>query len=213
MSKKRLIGNIIIYIFGILITGLGANLIVRSNLGSGAWDAVAKNFGFLFPANFAVAATIFSSTILIIVIIYNKNLKFLIGFIPIVGMFFSIYFWDIIIFNDYYAATILIQALFFITGIVVLSFALGSIVISTLPAMAYDELTIMFMKILKIPSFFKTRIMIELFAVALAICFGFIANEGFGFVSYGTIIISLLIGPMISLQMKWMSKLLGQKRV
>lgn len=201
------------YVIGIFITGLGANLIVHGNLGSGAWDAVAKNLGILISVKFAVAGAMISSFILIIVTIYNKKWKFLIGFIPIIGLFFSVYFWDIIVFGSYYAEPILMKILLFSAGAIVLSFALGLIVVSTLPAMVYDEMTIMLMKVLKIPSFFKTRILFEFFAVFFAIGLGYLAGIGFGFVSYGSVALSFIIGPLIAFQMKWLSKIFHQKRV
>ncbi len=58
------------------------------------------------------------------------------------------------------------------------------------------------MKLLKIKSFFKTRILIELFAIVLATIFGFLAGIGFGAVSYGSLVLAVIIGPMIAFQIK-----------
>ncbi len=213
MTKKKITLNIVIYLLGIFVTGLGANLIIRSSFGAGAWDAVAENLSQLSKVELAVAGGFVNLIILSFVIVYNKKLKFLIGLIPIIGIFFSIHFWDIIVLDTFYPETILLKSLFIIGGTFAISLGLGAIIISTFPAMVYDELTIALMTILKIPSFFKTRILIELFAVILASVLGYFAGIGLGVVGYGTIVISFTIGPLISFQMRWMSKLLGQKRV
>ncbi|MCF7930204.1 MAG: hypothetical protein K9L02_01705 [Acholeplasmataceae bacterium] len=213
MSKSKFIFNIFIYSLGIFITGLGVNLIIRSSFGAGPWDAVAENLSQLTKVELAVAGGFVNLLILAFVVLYNKKIKFLIGLIPIIGIFFAIHFWDIIIFDTYYPDLISLKLLFILSGGVSISMGLAAIIVSTFPAMVFDELTIALMKILKISSFFKTRIMIELFAVVLASILGYLAGIGFGVVGLGTLIISFTIGPLISFQMKWMSLLLGQRRV
>jgi len=213
MSKSKFIFNIFIYSLGIFITGLGVNLIIRSSFGAGPWDAVAENLSQLTNVELAFAGGFVNLLILAFVILYNKKIKFLIGLIPIIGIFFSIHFWDIIIFDTYYPESVIMKLLFILSGVFSISMGLAAIIVSTFPAMVYDELTIALMKILRISSFFKTRIMIELFAVVLASILGYFAGIGFGVVGLGTLIISFTIGPLISFQMKWMSLLLGQRRV
>lgn len=213
MSKKKFIISILIYALGIFITGLGVNLIIRSSYGAGPWDAVAENLSELAKVELAVAGGFVNLVILTFVVVYNKKLKFLIGLIPIVGIFFAIHFWDIIILDTYYPESILLKILFILGGVFSISFGLAAIIVSTFPAMVFDELTIALMKILKIPSFFRTRIIIELFAVVLASILGYFAGVGLGVVGLATIVISFTIGPLISFQMKWMSKLFHQKRV
>ncbi len=213
MKKSKTIINIFVYALGIFMTGLAINLLIRSSFGAGAWDAVAENFSQLVHIELAYASAFFSLIILTFVIIYNKNIKFLITLIPIVGIFLSIYFWDIIVLNTYFPPNFLLKSLFFVVGLVSLTFGLAAIVSSTYPAMVYDELTIAMMKILKINSFFKTRIIIEMTAVIIGTIIGFIAGIGFGVVGLGTLLMAFVIGPMISFHMMWLSKVLKQKRV
>jgi hypothetical protein len=79
--------------------------------------------------------------------------------------------------------------------------------------MVYDELTVVLMKILKVKKFFTMRIMIELFAIALATVFGFLAGIKFGAVNYGSFILAIAIGPLISIHMKWLNALLKTKSI
>ena len=154
MSKKKFIISIFVYAIGIFITGLGANLLIRSSFGAGAWDAVAENLRILIDVKLAYASLIINLIILAFVVIYNKKTKFLITLIPIVGIFTSIYFWDIAVLSTYYPPTFLLKTIFFLSGLISLTFGLAVIVAPTFPAMIYDELTIAMMKILRINSFF-----------------------------------------------------------
>jgi uncharacterized membrane protein YczE len=79
--------------------------------------------------------------------------------------------------------------------------------------MVYDELTVVLMKILKVKKFFTMRIMIELFAIALATVFGFLAGIKFGAVNYGSFILAIAIGPIISIHMKWLNALLKTESI
>lgn len=213
MSSKKRIISMIIYALGIFITGLGANVLIRSSLGAGAWDAVAENFRILASIRLAYASLIINTLVLIFVIIYNKDFKFLISLIPIAGIFVSIYFWDVIVLDTYYPDTWLLKSIFFLTGLLAISFGLAAMVASTFPAMVYDELTIAMMNILHIKSFFKTRIIVEMSAVIIGSIIGLFAGITFGAVGLGTVLISFILGPLISVHLKWLSQVLKQKRI
>jgi len=81
-------------------------------------------------------------------------------------------------------------------------------IVTKYPAMVFDELTLSFMRLLRINSFFKARIIIELIAIILAIIFGFMASIGFGAVSYGSLFLAFMVGPMIELQLHMLKRLL-----
>ena len=212
VSKKNII-NVLLYTIGIISTGLGINVLIKSSLGAGAWDAVANNFSKFANITLGSAGAIVNIIILAFIILYNKKIKFLFVIVPIIGIALATDFWDIIVFGDYVPTEYWLKLIFFVVGTAILTFGLTSIIISTFPAMVYDELTIAFMKILSIKSFFSTRIGIEMLGVSIAILFGFLADIRFGAVSFGTLILSIIIGPLISLHMKWMEYVFHQKRI
>jgi uncharacterized membrane protein YczE len=39
--------RVILYIFGVVVTGLGINVLLRLKLGAGAWDTVSSDFRIL----------------------------------------------------------------------------------------------------------------------------------------------------------------------
>lgn len=200
----------LIYILGILITGLGVNVLFRSALGAGAWDTVVYNLRAFFDnivnlnVTLGTVSFIIYAIVLALVMLYNKQLKYLFVLIPIFGISLAIDFWDLVVIKDFYPQLFLIRLLLFVIGILVLTLGLSLIIVTKYPAMVFDELTLTMMKILKSNQFFKTRIFIELFAIILASIFGFISHIGFGAVNLGSFLLALIIGPMIELQLKWL---------
>jgi uncharacterized membrane protein YczE len=205
--------RIFLYVFGIMVLGLGINVLLRSTLGAGAWDTVSNNFSILINSTIGTASIIINITVLLFVVIYNKHWKYLSILLPIFSLGFVIDFWDIIVFGDYTVDAIWLQVIFYVSGAIILSLGLSLIIVSRYPAMVYDELTVSLMRLFKIKKFFTMRIMIELFAILLATLFGFLASIGFGAVNVGSFILAVALGPIITLHMKWLNALLKTEKI
>jgi len=196
----------IVYLFGIILSALGVNVLLRSALGAGAWDTVTNNLSILASISLGTASALVNVVIMAFVVIYNKNAKFFLVSIPIVGIALAIDFWDIVVFSDFYPNLLWVRGLFYIGGLLVLTLGLAMMIVTKYPAMVFDELTLSLMRLFKSKSFFATRIGIELFAIVLATGFGFWAGIGFGAVNLGSLILALIIGPTIAFQLKWLNK-------
>lgn len=203
----------LIYLSGIITTGLGVNILLRSALGAGAWDTVLYNMRAFLEVRLNVFVTlgtisfVIYGIVLASVMFYHKKLKFLIVLIPIFGIALAIDFWDIIVFGDYYPSLLWIKIIFFLLGIFTLTLGLSLIIVTKYPAMVFDELTLIINKVLRLNSFFKARILVELFAIILATILGFLSYIGFGSVNIGSLLLAFLIGPMIELHLKYLDKL------
>ncbi|MCV2231347.1 YczE/YyaS/YitT family protein [Paracholeplasma manati] len=203
----------LVYFLGIIMTGLGVNVLLRSALGAGAWDTVIFNLRALFKNNFNIDVTLGTVSFMIYLIVlsyvmwYYKKLKFLFVFIPMFGIALAIDFWDIIVLSNFHPEDLWIRAILFGVGVFVLALGLSSILVTKYPAMVFDELTLILMKVLHIKSFFLSRMYIELFAIVLATLFGFISNIGFGAVNFGSFLLALIIGPLIQFQLKYLTKI------
>jgi uncharacterized membrane protein YczE len=205
--------RVFLYVFGVFVLGFGINILSRSTLGLGAWDTVSKNFSYLIHSTWGIAALIINVSVLAFVLFYNRNIKYALILIPIISLSFVIDLWDILILGSLTIDVVWLQYLSYIGGAVLLSLGLALIIVSRFPAMVYDELTVVLMKILKVKKFFTMRIMIELFAIALATVFGFLAGIKFGAVNYGSFILAIAIGPIISIHMKWLNALLKTESI
>ena len=209
ITRKHLMRGLI-YVLGFFVTGLGVNILLRGALGAGAWDTVIYNLRSFFTEILHVNVTLGTVSffiygiVLALVISYNKKLKYLFVLIPIFGISLAIDFWDIVVFGNNYPTLIGVRLLLFVLGIFALTLGLSLIFVTKYPAMVFDELTLIVMKLMRSKSFFKARILIELFAIVLASIFGFLSHIGFGAVNVGSFILAIIIGPMIELQLKWL---------
>jgi uncharacterized membrane protein YczE len=92
---------------------------------------------------------------------------------------------------------IVVRIIFFIIGVIILPLGLSLILASKFPAFVFDEWTIVIMKIFKTKSITKARLGIEFGGIALGTLLGFLAGVRFGYVSYGSLLITFLLPPMI----------------
>lgn len=205
--------RVILYILGIVVTGLGINVLLRSELGAGAWDTVSNNFSILANITIGTASLIINITVLLFVVLYNKHVKYLSILVPIFGIALVIDFWDIIVFGDFAIASIWLKLVFFIAGAFILTLGLSLMIVSRFPAMVYDELTVSLMRMFKVKKFFNMRIGIELFAIGLATIFGFLAGIRFGAVNFGSFILAIAIGPIITIHMIWLNAVLKTESI
>jgi hypothetical protein len=207
LMKNHHILKSIIYIVGILTIALGINILLKSELGAGAWDTVAYNFSKLFEnMSVGTASAIVNVTVLLFVFSFRRKLKYLTILFPIFVLALAIDLWNLLIFKDIVLSLFWVKLIFFMGGSVIITLGLALMVISTYPAMVYEELTLLLMQLLSVKKFFNMRIMIELFAIALAIVFGYLAGIEFGAVNLGSFVLAIVIGPIISLHLHWLSK-------
>ena len=199
--------RIMMYILGMFLAGGGVNLILRSSIGAGSWDAVNDHSRLLFNITLGTASLITNFTILAFIIFYRKKLKYLIVIIPIFGIASMMDLWDIIILSNMNPIGLLNQIIWFMFDATLLPFGLSLMITTNFPSMVYDEMTFAFMEIFKVNNFLKVRVGVEILAVLIAILQGVIIGIGFGSVSIGTIVLAITIGPMIDFFIKQINKI------
>ncbi len=212
-TKIQTVTFILFYVFAIIIAGLGVNLILRAELGAGAWDAVNANFSELINITVGTASAIINVLLLLLVVSYRKSLKYLIILVPIISIAISIDFWDLLILGEWQLEITILRVLSLTLGILLISLALALIIITKYPAMIYDEITLMLMILLKTKSFLKARIVLEVSAILIAIFFGVLAGISYGAVSYGSVVLAIIIGPLIQMQIKWLEAVLKKLKL
>jgi len=202
-----------IYLMGILMTGLGVTVLLRSTLGAGAWDTVVYNLRAFFDNVLSLGVTLgtvsfmINLVVLSCIMLYHIKIKFVFVLAPIFGVALAIDFWDIIVLGNYMPTELLIRIVFFLGGIFILTLGLSLMLVTKYPAMVFDELTLIVMEIFSIKSFFIARMFIELSAIIIATILGFLSSIGFGAVNFGSFIIALILGPIIELQLKYLNVL------
>ena len=201
---KENVLRLIFYFGGFFITAAGITTILRSGLGAGAWDTVTNNLSVLADITLGTASMSINLTILVMILIYRKNPKFLFTVVPILTIGLFIDLWDLVIYGSYAPGNMGLRALFYMGGTVLLTGGLSLTIVSGFPAMVFDELTLMVMEFFNSESFFKSRLAIELFAIMLASVFGFSAGIGFGAVNVGSFILALILPPIMARELDFL---------
>ncbi len=201
------------YLLGILLIGLGANLMKVSNLGNGAWDTVNINLrsylqnilGWQWVSLGMIAFTI-STIIMMIVLSYRKNLRFLLMIFPIILASASLDFWNIVIFKDRVALEMVTRIIFFSCGTLVLPLGLIFVIKSSFPALVFDELMLMLVKVFKAKKITYVRLSIEFTGIFIGSVFGYLtffqSEHSLGVVNIGSFIFTLLLAPIMTFYFK-----------
>ena len=193
--------NISYYFLGFFILGMGVTTLLRSRLGAGAWDNVTYNLSVLLNLTLGTTSLVIAVILMAIVLIGTRKWKLLLMVIPIFFVAVSIDLWDILILRDY-KPEIFMQLIFYVIGAISIPLGLALIIASKFPAFVFDELMIMIMDILKTTNVALIRVGIEVFGILLAIAIGFAAGIGFGAVNYGSILMAIILGPILSFFLK-----------
>ncbi len=209
--------RVVQYVLGLMIIGLGVNTLLRSQLGAGAWDTVTFNLAFAlnrlserldlpFTVTLGMSSFLIQSTLLVWVISVRKSLRYLFILVPIFSISIVIDFWDLWVFADYFPETLLLRYVFYVSGLVALTFGLVLVILTRFPAAIFDEVMLLVMRLTKNDSVFVVRTGVELFALITATVIGFASGLGFGAVNVGSLVLALALPPLLSWQIQWMKR-------
>ncbi|MGD9910604.1 MAG: YitT family protein [Candidatus Izemoplasmatales bacterium] len=205
--------NILLYLSGILLLGFGVNIMKASTLGAGSWDTVTINVRSFFNLTLGIPWVTMgmisfsvSAILMIVVVSYRKELKFLFMIIPIILVAIFIDMWNMFVFHDQFADTIWLKLFYYIAGTILLPLGLSLVVKSGFPAFVFDELMLMFVKILKAKQITYIRLVIEFTGIVIGFIFGWIAvyplDHNFGAVNFGSVLFAFTLSPIMSIYYK-----------
>lgn len=205
--------NILLYMMGFIVLGFAVNLLKASTLGAGAWDTVYINAYTLFNqvkgitwVTMGMLSFVMAFTIMVIVLIYRKKLIYLMMIVPVFGVALFIDFWNLLLFHDRVAQTLVFQIIFFATGLLILPLGLTLFVKSKFTAYVFDELMLMFVKITNAKKITYVRLVIEFIGISIGLVLGYYSNfrfdQTFGAVNLGSLIITFAISPVMAFYYK-----------
>lgn len=199
--NKHTVLRFLFYFGGFFITAMGITTVLKSGLGAGAWDTVNYNFRELTGITLGTASMSINIIIMLILVLYNKTPKYFLTIVPIVLIGLFIDLWDLVIYAGFDPVSLTMRLTLYTVGIFIITTGLTLTITSGYPAMVFDELTLMMMKVFRTKSFFKARLFVELFAIALATGIGFSAGIGFGAVNVGSFLLAVALPPILSRQL------------
>ena len=196
------IKNIGFYTLGSIIIAFAVIMMKRSNIGLSSWDTLHFSLNALTGMSFGTAVILVATVFLIFVTVANKDIKYVMMFIPIFFVGFVVDIFDLYLFNNFLPEASLQRILTYTLGLVLLPFGGTLLIISTFPAGVFDEAMLTFMRLFKTNKIIMVRVIMEMSAVTLAIILGFIAGIQFGMVNIGTLIFSFTVGMFINIYLK-----------
>jgi uncharacterized protein len=192
ISQRQLIPRFIIYFFGLLVLALGIVLILKANLGATPWDVLHVGLYYQFGLTIGSWSIIVGIVILGVSAILTKK-------IPQIGAFINML--SVGVFIDMYLFLPFIQtpngiigkAFMFLIGLVIMCYGMGFYISANLGAGPRDSL----MLALTNRTGWKVRNIRGTMEVIILII-GWLLG---GPVSFGTFILSILIGPFFGFAM------------
>lgn len=192
INQRQLIPRFLIYFFGLLIMALGIVLILKANLGATPWDVLHVGLYYQFGLTIGSWSIIVGLVILGVSALLTKKIPQIGAFINMlsVGIFIDMYLFLPFIQTP---STIIGKVIMFIIGLVIMCYGMGFYISPNLGAGPRDSL----MLALTSRTGWKVRNIrgtMEIFVLIIGWLLG-------GPVSFGTFMLSLLIGPLFGFAM------------
>nr|WP_286676850.1 YitT family protein [Cytobacillus oceanisediminis] len=177
------------FIIGMLILTMGVALIIRSNLGASAWDALAVGESQMF--HLTVGTFVFINGVILIFInafLMKKKPEVLAAIsILIIGVLID--FWLLVIFGDLTPQTLAGQSFILLFGILSMGMGVAIYLQAKFPASPMDTLMVAIHTRFGL-NLRNSRIISESFALLLAFLFK-------GAIGVGTIVVTLTLGLVV----------------
>lgn len=195
MKTKINFLNSILYVIGLLFISMGVALSFRHGFGASSADNLTYILSIVFNVTLGTSTFLFSTLIIILLIVSFKNWKFLFLFVQVIILSPMIDFWDLIVFANLFPVGFE-RVIVLIASLLSLPLGCTFLIKSTYPAGVYDELMFFTAHFTK----FKltvSRMLNELLLVLLALIISLSTNNGYGSVSIGTLAYVFTIGHLI----------------
>jgi len=192
------IKSLLIFLLGILIMTLGVSLTVKSEIGAGAYDSI--NFGLakLLDINVSIAIWLTSFIVVIIASLIRRKFLKLTTFVTSIVVGISTNMWVIII-KDIIFNTIPEKVCAFSIGICLISIGIAIYIMPKLPVNPTDDLMVALTEEKGI-SLMKGKLTIDTICIIIAFALK-------GPIGIGTVIATVLIGPLIDVINKLIRKI------
>ncbi|MGY5238304.1 YczE/YyaS/YitT family protein [Clostridium tertium] len=200
-NKKR----ILVFISGMVILTLGAALTIKADLGAGSWDSVNVGLRDKFGLSIGTFAFIIGVFMTIIAGILRKGKFNFYTLITAFGLGYLTDFWMFILNIIPISENIYIRYLYFVLGIIVLSTGLGIYLIPNLAPNSLDDCMMAFMERFNL-SVGVSKIISDMIGIIIALSLS-------GPIGFGTIILTLVIGPLTNLSYNKFSKILLDNKI
>lgn len=202
----------IYYFTGLFIMPLGVILMISSRLGPPPLASLSANIATLFPITLGTAAFLLQTLIVLMVIVYFKEIKSALIFVSGTLLGFGLDFWDLIVLRDFFPEGILLQFLSFFLGLFIISFGQNLVRFSQFKATPMLEYMKLFQSVFKTDNIFYSRLSVEGSILVISMIFALLGGIGLGTIDVGTFILLIGMPTFLHLQNVWMAPIFAIKK-
>lgn len=188
---KTIMTRAITYILGLTILSFSISLLIKSGLGTGAWDAL--NVGLAYTIGLTVGTWVFIVGIILIGInaLLMKAKPDFLAIITVVILGSLIDFWLLVVYKDWVPEGLLVQSLVFTLGLFLLALGVAIYLQAHFAPVPIDKLMIAIHNRTGL-NLMLSKTIGEVIALIAAWIFG-------GPIGVGTLLVTILIGPLVQL--------------
>ncbi len=181
----------IFYFFGLMILGLGVSLTIKANIGTGAWDAL--NVGLSQVSGWTVGTWVILVGLLLIFVnsFISKERPMMYSMLTPILIGFTIDFWIMVGLDDLQFNSILLRYILFFIGLFLIAVGVSFYLQANIAPNPVDQFMLSLNK-----RFGMSLMMAKTIGEVLALILAIFLN---GPIGIGTIIITIIIGPIIQL--------------
>jgi uncharacterized membrane protein YczE len=193
------------YLIGLLVLTLGIGLIIKSGLGTGAWDSVFVGMQKHLGLTVGTWSFIIQVAILLVNAILVKEKPEWLSFLTIFLRGALLDFWMFMGIKGVVVSSLPGKCALLVIGTLLLGFGIGLYLSSQFPKSPIDGLMLALHQTFKW-SIKLSRTVVELFAVIVGFLLG-------GPVGLGTIIITFLLGHIVQLSLKLTERIINKQTI
>lgn len=195
MTKREFIVRLIVFFIGLAVLSLGIAMIIEANLGVSGWDVLHIGLYKTFGLTIGTWSQIVGLIVIFLTLIIDRKILSLgtVLNMIVVGLFIDLFLYLLPTGEEW-----LIQYLFLFLGIIIMGIGAGIYISAKLGPGPRDSLMIAITQKYKL-SVSRVKTVMELSVMLVGYLLG-------GPVFVGTVIISVLIGPIMQYSLKWWEK-------
>jgi uncharacterized membrane protein YczE len=194
------------YITGVFVTSLGTILMKRANLGMAPWSASHVNLSVFLNITIGTANAIHTTFLLLALLILTMKWKSLFALVTIVNFSLTLDFIDLILLKDFVLDNDIMRWIILLIGFFGITFGNAVLIHSKIPAFILDQVGEAIRAKIKGLSFGGARTLLNIVALSLALIYAILSQEFFGALTLLTIVIGVIIGPIIGMNLRWLSR-------
>jgi len=191
-----------LYVVGVATASLGVFLMKSSTLGLGPWGVAAFELNALLNPilgffTFGTASTLHTYTMILLIVIINKNLKSTFVFISVFLINGMVDVYDFVVFPQLVISNLSSAIISHGLGFIIYCLGSAFLILSTFPGMVLEELTFALMKVFKMKSYPLMRTMVAYFGFVLAFIYGLLSGTNASSITVLSFILGVAFGPVI----------------